>query len=131
MATITNEFPAYPNEYRKKPIVIKALKMHETFEVNTLEGVMKGNTGDYLIQGVKGEFYPCKPDIFEASYEPAEEPKGLSEQEVKDLVDCIIEEMECVDCRTDSPFIDYQRGGLKNIIAKLSSFYDIKVREER
>jgi hypothetical protein len=40
-------------------------------EIHTLEGVMRGNIGDYIIQGVKGEIYPCKPDIFEATYEPA------------------------------------------------------------
>lgn len=37
--------------------------------VMTLEGEMKGNKDDYIIQGVKGEIYPCKPDIFEATYE--------------------------------------------------------------
>ena len=35
----------------------------------TLEGSMKANIGDYIIKGVKGEFYPCKPDIFEMTYE--------------------------------------------------------------
>ena len=38
-------------------------------EINTLEGVMKASIGDYIIKGVKGEFYPCKPDIFEQTYE--------------------------------------------------------------
>jgi len=38
----------------------------------TLEGIMEANVGDWIIQGVKGEIYPCKPDIFEATYEPAE-----------------------------------------------------------
>ena len=37
--------------------------------INTLEGVMTANVGDYVIKGVRGEFYPCKPDIFEATYE--------------------------------------------------------------
>ena len=37
--------------------------------IKTLEGEMTGNYGDYIIQGVKGEVYPCKPDIFEATYE--------------------------------------------------------------
>lgn len=36
----------------------------------TLEGQMKASPGDYIIKGVKGEFYPCKPDIFHATYEP-------------------------------------------------------------
>jgi hypothetical protein len=39
----------------------------------TLEGEMKVNKGDYIIKGVKGEFYPCKPDIFEETYEVVEE----------------------------------------------------------
>ena len=38
----------------------------------TLEGDMKANIGDYIIRGVKGEYYPCKPDIFEQTYEEAE-----------------------------------------------------------
>lgn len=37
--------------------------------IETLEGQMKANEGDFIIKGVKGEFYPCKPDIFEATYE--------------------------------------------------------------
>ena len=37
--------------------------------IKTLEGNMKVNIGDYIIQGVKGEFYPCKPDIFKMTYE--------------------------------------------------------------
>lgn len=41
-------------------------------KIKTLKGVMRGEYGDYIIQGVKGEIYPCKPDIFEATYEEAE-----------------------------------------------------------
>ena len=37
--------------------------------INTLEGEMSANPGDWIIKGVKGEFYPCKPDIFTATYE--------------------------------------------------------------
>lgn len=37
--------------------------------INTLEGVMTASVGDYIIKGVNGEFYPCKPDIFEKTYE--------------------------------------------------------------
>lgn len=40
--------------------------------IDTLEGEMRANAGDWIIRGVKGEFYPCKPDIFSATYEPAE-----------------------------------------------------------
>lgn len=40
--------------------------------IATLEGVMQAKPGDYVIRGVQGEFYPCKPDIFEATYEAVE-----------------------------------------------------------
>lgn len=42
--------------------------------IPTLEGVMIAREGDYIIRGVKGELYPCKPDIFDATYEPADGP---------------------------------------------------------
>lgn len=78
-------------KYRKKPVVIEAIQLNHTTDsqeqiiawsgiarkgpdggliIPTLEGDMTANTGDYIIKGVKGEFYPCKPDIFEATYEP-------------------------------------------------------------
>lgn len=78
-------------KYRKKPVAIEAVKYTgknnvndilnfigerklayldgETLNIETLEGVMKADVGDYIIKGIKGEFYPCKPDIFEATYE--------------------------------------------------------------
>lgn len=78
-------------KYRKKPVVIEAVKwdgkdfvpitefMHnlygvsgENLTISTMEGVMIANPGDWIIKGVKGEFYPCKPDIFEATYEAVE-----------------------------------------------------------
>lgn len=40
--------------------------------IGTLEGTMRANLNDWIIKGVKGEFYPCKPDIFEATYEPVQ-----------------------------------------------------------
>jgi len=43
--------------------------------IPTLEGEMTASVGDWIIKGVKGEFYPCKPDIFEVTYEPAEPQK--------------------------------------------------------
>lgn len=77
--------------YRKKPVVIEAIKWtgdnvkeltkfmgipHVSYEmpsgklsVVTLEGVMTAKKGDYIIKGIKGELYPCKPDIFAATYE--------------------------------------------------------------
>lgn len=81
-------------KFRKKPVVIEAeiytgknatdiLKwmfpdIEEDAEANdltikTLEGDLHASPGDWIIKGVKGEFYPCKPDIFEATYEPVEE----------------------------------------------------------
>ncbi|MEM8972256.1 MAG: hypothetical protein AAGD43_09375 [Pseudomonadota bacterium] len=44
--------------------------------IPTLEGNHRADNGDWIIKGVAGEFYPCKPDIFEATYEPAEQEKG-------------------------------------------------------
>lgn len=79
--------------YRKKPVVVHAVKLTEEngpalaeqlpgaylfietkdLNIKTLEGVMTANVGDWIIRGVKGEYYPCKPDIFEATYETAGE----------------------------------------------------------
>jgi len=74
-------------KYRKKPVVIEAVQYDGTFplaflngdervrgcgdylEIVTLEGVMRANIGDWIIRGVAGELYPCKPSIFEATYE--------------------------------------------------------------
>lgn len=41
----------------------------EFFDIYTLEGVMTASPGDWIIRGVQGEYYPCKPDIFEQTYE--------------------------------------------------------------
>ncbi len=56
--------------YRKKPIIIRAKQMNEPFEVKTMEGTMKGKTGDYLVVGIKNEKYPIDKDIFEKTYNP-------------------------------------------------------------
>ena len=87
-------------KFKKKPVVIEAHQFDGTKEsanelllwingtggtayrasvnnsgyevcISTLEGTMTATLGDWIIQGVQGEFYPCKPDIFEATYEPA------------------------------------------------------------
>lgn len=55
--------------YRKKPVVIEAYQTEEEIIIHTLEGDMKASVGDYVITGVNGEQYPCKPDIFEKTYE--------------------------------------------------------------
>ncbi len=82
-------------KYRKLPVVIEARQIDSSsfddlcsivawcggraigwndklIAIDTLEGTMEAGNGDYIIQGVQGEFYPCKPDIFEATYEVAE-----------------------------------------------------------
>jgi len=77
-------------KFRKKPVVIEAfiywndprpdwfcdkVTLNEIVtypthcDINTLEGIMRGEVGDYIIKGVKGEIYPCKPDIFELTYD--------------------------------------------------------------
>lgn len=86
-------------KFRKKPVVIEAVQYtgqnaHEIARfaeptrtafagpggsafIETLEGRMEASVGDWIIQGIQGEFYPCKPDIFEATYdsvEPVEVP---------------------------------------------------------
>ncbi|MGG0793748.1 hypothetical protein ABE137_07050 [Brevibacillus laterosporus] len=48
---------------------VKGVREDQGIYIKTLEGTMKANFGDYIIKGIKGEFYPCKPDIFEATYE--------------------------------------------------------------
>lgn len=48
-------------------------KQFHSLKIPTLEGTMFAEPGDWIIQGVQGEFYPCKPDIFDATYERAEE----------------------------------------------------------
>jgi hypothetical protein len=73
--------------YRKKPVIIQATQytsdnVQELIDeigasafycnnlfIRTLEGDMKASVGDYIIKGISGEYYPCKPDIFESSYD--------------------------------------------------------------
>ncbi len=80
--------------FRKKPVVIEAMQVPQSpgdcdalcdwlgeggdwiaaenaILIDTLEGEMRANVGDWIIRGVKGEIYPCKPDIFAATYDPA------------------------------------------------------------
>ena len=58
--------------FRKKPIVVHAEQnaTGRPLPIETLEGVMVAEPGDWIITGVQGERYPCKPDIFELTYEP-------------------------------------------------------------
>lgn len=62
-----------PKKYRKKPAIIEAYQTDVEMIIHSLEGDMKANVGDFIITGVNGEQYPCKPDIFYKTYEPCEE----------------------------------------------------------
>lgn len=64
-------------KYRKKPVTIEAYQTDKDMIVHTLEGPLYASVGDYIITGVNGEQYPCKPDIFAKTYEPANST-GLS-----------------------------------------------------
>ena len=77
-------------KFRKKPVVIEASQFHESspdgwplgvykdsdmltgYAIDTLEGPLQVTPGDWIITGIKGERYPCKPDIFEATYDACE-----------------------------------------------------------
>jgi len=59
------------SKWRKKPIIIEAYQTKVIKDIKTLEGTMRANIGDWIITGVNGEKYPCKPDIFEKTYEQA------------------------------------------------------------
>ncbi len=54
---------------RKKPIIIEAVQILELFEVETMEGVMQGKVGDFLMKGIDGELYVCDKDIFYRTYD--------------------------------------------------------------
>ena len=75
-------------KYRKRPVIVEAHQFDHTnatslaewcggtvngdvITIGTLEGDMIAQLGDYIIRGVQGEHYPCKPDIFDATYEHA------------------------------------------------------------
>ena len=57
-------------KFQKKPIVVEAYQTDVEITIDTLEGRMVASPGDWIITGVHGEKYPCKPDIFEKTYEP-------------------------------------------------------------
>lgn len=59
-------------KYRKKPVIVEAFQTRTRQVIHTLEGDMTANPGDWIITGVKGEIYPCKPAIFDMTYEPVE-----------------------------------------------------------
>ena len=53
----------------KKPIPVRCVQINEPFQVETMEGILEGKAGDYLMIGIKGEMYPCDKHIFEETYE--------------------------------------------------------------
>jgi len=55
-------------KYIKKPVVIEAYQTKKAIKIKTLEGIMQANKGDWIIAGINGEKYPCKPDIFKKTY---------------------------------------------------------------
>ena len=58
------------------------LVAHDGLKIYTLEGKLLANVGDWIIRGVKGEYYPCKPDIFEATYSPEVAPLSSAMREL-------------------------------------------------
>jgi len=62
-------------KFRKKPIIIEAYQTDKEMIVETLSGKVTAGIGWWIIKGVAGEFYPCKPDIFEKTYELVEEAR--------------------------------------------------------
>lgn len=54
-------------------IICEASEADKSMKISTLEGEVTASEGDYIIKGVKGEFYPCKPDIFKETYDIVEE----------------------------------------------------------
>lgn len=74
MESIEQTFERHqPKVATKRPVSIRYVGPIKTeWDIPTLEGVMKARAGDYIIQGVNGEFYPCKPDIFRKTYQTAQ-----------------------------------------------------------
>lgn len=59
--------------YVKNPVVIEAYRTDKEVILHTLEGDMRAKPGDYIVIGINGEKYPCKPDIFEKTYTEVDE----------------------------------------------------------
>lgn len=56
-------------KFRKKPVIVEAYQTDKEITIQTLEGSMKAKPGDWIITGISGEQYPCKPEIFKRTYE--------------------------------------------------------------
>lgn len=59
--------------FRKKPVVIDAVRLTRDVKIQTLEGEVIGKPGDWMLTGVANEQYPCKHDVFMQTYEPADD----------------------------------------------------------
>lgn len=57
----------------KKPIPIRCIQIQEPFAVETMEGILEGKAGDYLMVGIRGEMYPCDQQIFKETYDWVQE----------------------------------------------------------
>ena len=113
-------------QYRKKPVVIEAIQFNgknaeeieqwsnnnvkagpasedtstrDYLEIETLEGTMTAQLNDYIIKGVSGEFYPCKPDIFEKTYDA--ETTSFKERLIKEH-----EELTTCECNPRIEILD-------------------------
>lgn len=64
---------AKAKSYRKRPVVVQAVQVFAPQIIRTLEGDIIASAGDWIIKGVNGEVYPCKPDIFVKTYEEEDE----------------------------------------------------------
>jgi hypothetical protein len=137
-------------KFKKKPVVVEAVKYlgkgyfenHETtdwmwkalesgtarptngtdpFVLKTLEGEMVVSPGDWIIQGVNGEIYPCKPDIFEATYLPVNHPKPLEDDVI---YISIRSEKICKDVVLTVDQIEAERYPEKNLWLHVKEVYD-------
>lgn len=136
----------YIERYRKKPVVVEAIRFtrsnfhivseftggkadYLTIErcpngrcyclVETLEGNMVANEGDYIIKGVHGEFYPCKPDIFEKTHE------------LESTAADVVEVVRCSECRAWCPCSSGKAGTCKGKVRGITKPEDFCSSGER
>jgi gp119 len=65
-------------KFVKKPVVIEAYQTDKEMVIQTLEGPMQASVGDWIITGIRGEEYPCKPDVFARTYEEVPQDTELT-----------------------------------------------------
>lgn len=65
-------------KFVKKPVVIEAYQTDHEMIIQTLEGPLRAAPGDWIITGIRGEQYPCKPDVFEKTYQLVDEDVELT-----------------------------------------------------